>query len=151
MIDHVAHPSFDAAATHRFYTDVLGARLKSAFSGESSTWNARFLLAAYELEGAEVDFFSYAGIVRPPSDGLPRDIRHVGVTVASPTDVTRLRQCVEANAVEHWIEERDGEHLYVCDPNGLILEFAVAEPPFESRPGAFDVVRDWIASTAPGR
>jgi catechol 2,3-dioxygenase-like lactoylglutathione lyase family enzyme len=32
MIDHVAHPSFDAAATHRFYTGVLGARLKTAVS-----------------------------------------------------------------------------------------------------------------------
>ena len=146
MIDHVAHPSFDAAATHRFYADVLGAQLKSASSGESSTWNARYLLAAYELEGAEVDFFTYDGIVRPPSDGLPRDIRHIGVTVPSPDDVARLKRRVEANAVEHWIEDRDGEHLYVCDPNGLIIEFSVAEPPFAGRLEALDVVRDWIAT-----
>jgi glyoxylase I family protein len=148
MIDHIAHPSFDAAVTHRFYTDVLGARLKAAFSGDSATWNARFLLAAYELESAELDFFTYDGIERPPSDGLPRDIRHVGVTVGSPDDVARLRQRVEAHAVDHWIEERDGEHLYVCDPNGLIIEFSVVEPPHAERPEALDVVRGWIA-TAP--
>ncbi len=102
MIDHVAHPSFDAAATHRFYADVLGAQLKVAFSGESSTWNARY-----------------------------------------------LRQQVEAHAVDHWIEERDGEHLYVCDPNGLIIEFSVAEPPFAASPEALDVVHDWIATAQP--
>ena len=47
MIDHIAHPSYDAAATHRFYSDVLGARLKAAFSGESAAglWD---LGAAFE-------------------------------------------------------------------------------------------------------
>lgn len=146
MIDHIAHPSFDAATTHRFYTEVLSARLKAAFSGDSPTWNARFLLAAYELEGAELDFFTYDGIERSPSDGLPRDIRHIGVTVPSPDDVARLRRRVQAHAVDHWIEERGGEHLYVCDPNGLIIEFSAPEPPHAERPEALDVVRGWIAT-----
>jgi len=146
MIDHVAHPSFDAAATHRFYSEVLGARLKAAFSGDSSEWNARYLLAAYDLEGVQIDFFTFEGITRPQPDGLPRDIRHVGLTVPSPDDVARLRQRVEAQAVDHWIEERDGEHLYVCDPNGLIIEFSVAEAPAAERFEALDVVRGWIAT-----
>jgi extradiol dioxygenase family protein len=76
MIDHVAHPSFDVAATHRFYSEVLGARLKAAFSGDSSEWNAR----------------------------------------------------------------------YVCDPNGLIIEFSVAEAPAAERFEALDVVRGRIAT-----
>ena len=32
------------------------------------------------------------------------------------------------------------------DPNDLIIEFSAAEPPLETRPGALDVVRDWIAT-----
>jgi catechol 2,3-dioxygenase-like lactoylglutathione lyase family enzyme len=98
MIDHLAHPSFDAAQTHRFYTEVLGARLRSATSGESPEWNAHYLLAAYELEGADLDFFTYAGIVRPAPDGLPRDIRHVGLSLRSESDLARIRRRLDEHA-----------------------------------------------------
>ena len=151
MIDHVAHPSFDAAETHRFYTDVLGARLKTASSGQSATWHARYLLAAYELEGAELDFFSLAGIVRPPPDGLPEDIRHVGIVVATAAELARMRARLDEHAVSYWVEHHDGdegEHVYVRDPNGLLIEFSVAEPPYAGRADAIDVVERWIAASA---
>lgn len=145
MIDHIAHPSFDAAVTHRFYTEVLGAQLTSAFSGDSAEWNARYLLTTYHVEGVELDFFTYEGIVRPASDGLPRDIRHIGVAVAAGEDLERLRRRVESRPAEHWIERRDdGSHLYVEDPNGLVLEFSVAAPPFTPRPEAIEVLQAWI-------
>jgi catechol 2,3-dioxygenase-like lactoylglutathione lyase family enzyme len=145
MIDHIAHPSYDAAATHRFYSDVLGAHLKAAFSGESAEWNARYLLAAYELEGAEIDLFTFEGITRPQPDALPRDIRHVGLTVPAEPDLARVRGRLDDRGVEHWIETRDdGEHLYVTDPNGLVIEFSAAVPPYTARPNAFDVLQAWI-------
>ncbi len=150
MIDHIAHPSFDAAATHRFYSEVLGARLKAAFSGESPEWNARYLLAAYELEGAEIDLFTFEGIVRPQPDGLPRDIRHVGLAVPTERDLTRMHERLDDHAAAYWTETRDdGEHLYVTDPNGLIIELSIAPPPYADRSDAFDVVRAWIERTAP--
>jgi glyoxylase I family protein len=149
MIDHVAHPSFDVAATHRFYTEVLGASLKAASSGDSPEWKARYLLAAYELEGAEIDFFSYEGIARPPADGLPREIRHAGIALPSQADVSRVRQRLDAQGAEYWIEHHDGpedEHLYVPDPNGLVIEFSVAAKPWPAQAGALDVVRQWSAA-----
>ena len=151
-LDHIAHPSFDVAATHRFYTEVLGARLVSATSAHSPEWSARFLLAAYRLERAELDFFSYEGIVRPPPDGLPHDIRHAGIALASAEDVTRVRERLERHSVAYWVERHedgDDEHLYVCDPNGLVLEFSVAAPPYPERDDALDVVRNWIDSLGP--
>lgn len=153
MIDHVAHPSFDVAATHRFYTDVLGARLKTASSGESAAWNARYLLAGYEFEGAELDFFSFAGIVRPPPDGLPEDIRHVGIAVSTATELARMRARLDEHAVAYWVEHHDGdegEHVYVRDPNGLLIELSVTEPPYAERADAIDVVERWIAGSTEG-
>ena len=150
MIDHIAYPSFDAAETHRFYTDVLGAQLKAASSGQSATWNALYLLAAYELEGAELDFFSFAGIVRPPADGLPEDIRHVGITVATAAELARMRARLDAHAASYWVERHDGdegEHVYVRDPNGLVIEFSVVEAPYAVRADAIEVVERWIAAS----
>ena len=37
QLDHVASPSFDPAATHRFYTELVGARLALAVDGVTST------------------------------------------------------------------------------------------------------------------
>jgi catechol 2,3-dioxygenase-like lactoylglutathione lyase family enzyme len=150
VIDHVAHPSFDVAATHRFYTDALGARLKSALTGDSPEWGARFLLAAYELEGAELDFFSFEGIVRPQPDGLPKDIRHVGIAVAEAGELARVRARLDEHAVTYWVERHDGdddEHLYVRDPNDLVIEFSVAAAPHAERVDAEAVLRQWIETT----
>ncbi len=150
-LDHVAHPSFDAAATHRFYTEVMGAELEVAATGDSEEWKAPYLLAAYRLEGVELDFFSFAGIVRPQPDGLPDDIRHAGIAVASAADVARVRERLDRHAVAYWVERHDGddgEHLYVRDPNGLVLEFSVAAPPHPARADALELVRRWIGTHA---
>jgi len=150
MIDHVAHPSFDAGATHQYYTGVLGARLRAAMTGDSPQWNARYLLAAYEVEGAELDFFSYVGIVRPNSDGLPHDIRHVGIAVDSDADLTRIRAQLDEHAAPYWVETHAGPddlHVYATDPNGLVLEFSVAGAPWNARPDSYEQLRAWIEST----
>ncbi len=152
MIDHVAHPSFDPGATHRFYAEVLGARLKAALGGESAQWNARYLLAAYELEGAELDFFTYDGMVRPQPDDLPPDIRHVGLAVASSEDLARVRARLDEHAAPYWTETHDGDddlHLYATDPNGLVLEFSLAAPPSPPQADAYERLRDWIESPPP--
>ena len=147
MIGHVAHPCFDVAATHAFYRDVLGATLKLSRSGHSSTWNAPYLMLVYDVHGVELDFFTYAGIVRPPPDGLPRDIRHAGITVASADELARIRARIEGAGAEHWIELHDGphdEHVYVRDPNGLVLEFSLAAAPSPAQPGAEATLRAWL-------
>lgn len=146
-IDHIAHPSFDPRATHEFYTGVLGATLDGAWSGESATWNARYLMVAYSLRGVGLDFFTYEGIGRPLPDDLPRDIRHIGLALPTPEDCTAVRQRVEAAAAPHWVERRgDGEHLYVTDPNGLVIEFSVAEPRPDPRGDGASVLECWLSA-----
>jgi catechol 2,3-dioxygenase-like lactoylglutathione lyase family enzyme/predicted N-acetyltransferase YhbS len=130
-IDHVAFPCFDVAATHRFYTEVLGAALHLAQSGPAPTWNAdAYLLLAFKLPGGAVlDFFAFDGITRPAPDDLPKDIRHVALRVPTRADVEAVRRRCERASVPFWLEAH-GEHdvhLYATDPNGLVLEIVAAE------------------------
>lgn len=63
-IDHVAHPSFDALATHRFYTQVMGFPLVFAATGENTTTKTPYLLTAYGAGSCSIDFFEVDGVAR---------------------------------------------------------------------------------------
>jgi catechol 2,3-dioxygenase-like lactoylglutathione lyase family enzyme len=130
-IDHLAFPCFDVAKTVSFYTELLGATLRHAQSGPAEEWRvSEYLLLAFELPGGVVlDFFSFDGIRRPAADGLPKDIRHVGLTVASRDEVHAARVRFERAGVPLWIEThaQDDVHVYVTDPNGIVLEIMATE------------------------
>ena len=123
--DHLAWPSFDPEATHRFWTGFLPFRLAAAFDGESAEWGGvRFLACVYASgSGAVVDFFHVAGTQRPAADGLPQDIRHLALLLP-PGDTVRAWERRAARAgIEHWVETH-GERasLYLIDPNGHCIE-----------------------------
>jgi len=153
-IDHVAFPCFDVAATHRFYTEVLGATLRHAQSGPAEVWNSKaYLLLAFELPGGVVlDFFSFEGLARPADDGLPRDIRHVGVALPTRGDVERVRARFEERSIPFWLETHDVDdvHVYVTDPNGVVVEILARQDGVAARardPRASQRVLDaWLAA-----
>jgi catechol 2,3-dioxygenase-like lactoylglutathione lyase family enzyme len=128
-IDHLAFPCFDVAGTTRFYTEVLGGRLRHTQSGPAPAWNAEeYHLMVFELPGGiVVDFFWFQGI-RRPDEGLPKDIRHVALSVTSRDEVIRWRDRLEAAGEQFWIETHgvDDLHVYVTDPNGLTWEIVAA-------------------------
>ncbi|RKP57542.1 VOC family protein [Pararobbsia silviterrae] len=148
-LDHLAFPSFDAAATHRFYTEVMGLPLVRASSGVSAQWRRPYLLFSYALgNGTRLSFFEFDGIERPESDGMPRDIRHLGLSVPSAEAfdqwVAKLDRCGVEFAIERHV---DGRHAFFCDPNGVMFEIAVApsEPPQGKRPAPPQkVIEQWI-------
>ncbi len=148
-LDHLAFPSFDAAATHRFYTEVMGLPLVRASSGVSAQWRRPYLLFAYALSnGTTLGFFEFDGIERPGSDGLPRDIRHVGLNVASPNEFDRWLAKLERYCVEYAIERHiDGRHAFFCDPNGVMFEITVAASNTAPGKGAATpqkIIEQWI-------
>jgi catechol 2,3-dioxygenase-like lactoylglutathione lyase family enzyme len=132
-IDHLAFPSFDPAETHRFYTEVLGLPLLSAFEAVSKEWgNKRFLMFSFGTGGAQtIDFFALEGAQRPADDGLPKDNRHFGMAFESRGELKALKQRLEAHGVSFWIEEHGpGEQsVYFGDPNGVTIEIRHAEMP----------------------
>jgi catechol 2,3-dioxygenase-like lactoylglutathione lyase family enzyme len=145
-VSHLALPSFDAAATHRFCTEVLGLPLADAASGRSPEWGDRaFLHTAYALpSGARLTYFDVESMTRPPDDGLPRDVRHV----ASEADVLAWRARIERFGVAV-VTEQHGPHtsIYFDDPNGTRLEIT-ADPQYVDparAQRAAGLVAAWIA------
>jgi catechol 2,3-dioxygenase-like lactoylglutathione lyase family enzyme len=130
-LDHAAFPCFDVKATDRFYRDVLGLPLVFAQSGPALVWGAReYLLLAYGLgDGSALDFFTFDGIQRPEPDRLPKDIRHLALSVPTRGDVLLCKEGLEKANVAFWTEthEVDDVHLYTTDPNGVVLEIVAEE------------------------
>jgi catechol 2,3-dioxygenase-like lactoylglutathione lyase family enzyme len=129
-IDHLAFPCFDMAGTTRFYTEVLGGRLRHTQSGPAEAWNAKeYRLMVFELPGGIiVDFFWFEGI-RRPDESLPKDIRHVALSVSSRDEVMLWKHRLEAEGQPFSIETHsaDDVHVYVTDPNGLTWEIVAVE------------------------
>lgn len=125
-VDHVALPCYDAAATDRFYTGVMGFELVSVLEGRSPEWGDRgFLLACYATgDGRLIDFFRVEGLERPATPGLEDEIRHLAFTTASAQELEGWRQRLAAHGIAFEEDAHGGLHdsLYLRDPNGVQIE-----------------------------
>ncbi len=125
-IDHVAFPSFDAAATHRFYSEVLGFELVSAMEGRSPEWGDRaFLLTCFATSSGQLlDFFQVEGHERPAAEDLADEIRHLALATESRDEIAAWRQRLERHGVPFEEDDHGGLHesLYFRDPNGVQIE-----------------------------
>jgi glyoxylase I family protein len=153
-IDHLAFPAFDVGATHRFYTELLGGSLITAFSGTSEEWGGKeYLMAIYELEGGQsIVFFTFAGIERPEGDGLPRDIRHVAFNTTSAARLDDWRQRLRTARVAFWEEDHgDQQSIYFSDPNDVLLEmtYPATRDVFTRDAGAASLIEAWQRVHAP--
>ncbi|GAA0723879.1 VOC family protein [Dokdonella soli] len=151
--NHYAFPCFDAATTDRFYREVMDFPLVFAMSGPSPEWGGDFLLIGYSVgDGRYLDFFAVRGMRRPPSDGLPDDIRHVAFTTGSVRALEGWKARLAEHGVRYRIEDHGhgDEHLYFADPNGLTLEIAVrsdALPAHSESRTARRALQRWIADS----
>jgi glyoxylase I family protein len=147
--DHVAFPSFNAAETHVFYTQVMGFSLIHAQSSKSASWDREYLLTSYAIgDGRTIAFFEFDGIQKPPKNNLPEDIYHVGLAAASGQDINQWKERFKTHGIPFTIENHgNSDHLYFHDPNGVLFEMTTEEdslkesamPPEE----AVKVVEEW--------
>jgi catechol 2,3-dioxygenase-like lactoylglutathione lyase family enzyme len=126
-IDHLALPSYDEDATHRFYADTLGFELRGEHEGRSAMWgDRRYRISSYATPGGSLlDLFWVEGLTRPESDGLPVGIRHFALGVGSRAAVEAWRERLQrAGAWASELDEHGGTHLsvYTFDPNGHQIE-----------------------------
>jgi catechol 2,3-dioxygenase-like lactoylglutathione lyase family enzyme len=154
--NHLALPSFDAAATRDFYAGVLGLPLVGAVAGRSAEWGNRdFLHTMYALgDGTIVSFFDLDQMTRPGDDGLPADIRHVALTIGARDEHDAWRRRLDARGAKYWVEDHGGElSIYLTDPNGHVVELTYSRPSFsaEQRRRAPEIVRAWTAQHRPSR
>jgi catechol 2,3-dioxygenase-like lactoylglutathione lyase family enzyme len=149
-IDHLALPSYDPEATHRFWSEQLGLKPLGVFEGTSDLWGGRrFLLSTYDAGGGSIlDFFCVEGLARPEDDPHPVGMRHVALGVESRAALYAWKRRLESHG--SWVSElvdHGGTHdsIYCFDPNGLQVELTFRPQPLEPLPpeGMRSVLRRW--------
>jgi catechol 2,3-dioxygenase-like lactoylglutathione lyase family enzyme len=154
-LDHVAFPTFDLAATDRFYCELLGLERVFAHAGRSAEWGDRdYAIASYATaDGRVIDFFALGGVAQPAPDGLPADIRHVALAVESLDALDAWKRRLADARVAFAFDDHGGAHpsLYLTDPNGLVVEITcwLRRPGADAAARAADVVRAWSAAHEP--
>jgi len=151
-LNHVAYPTFDTAATIRFYTEVMGFRLVAALEGVSEPERQRFLHTFFAMESGEIiAFFEVDGLEPPAPDRLPRWIRHLALSVDSKETLAAWQQRLQRHGVrvtgpvnhdDTWLS------IYFGDPNGVTLELTYQSRPLDDDDArrAAAVVAGWSAA-----
>ena len=147
--DHLAIPVYDAAATHRFYTEVLQLPLVEALSGDD--WGGKpWLMMFFATGGGQLlALCALHGAQRPPADGLPADVRHYAFSVASSAEQADWKARLRRHGIAFSEEDHGTQHsIYFTDPNGIVLEVTTPQSPPGSQPDAqaAERVRRWIAA-----
>lgn len=148
-VDHAAFPTFDPAATVRFYRDVL--RFPVVHSICAAGWGPAehpdFIHFFFDIgEGDRIAFFYYFGHepVGDPSargdawarlpEGTPEffaNSRHLAIHVDSEEDLLEYRRRLDASEwpCEMQVMHETIESIYTHDPNGYLLELTRALRP----------------------
>ncbi|MFJ4480499.1 VOC family protein [Streptomyces xanthochromogenes] len=139
-LHHHAWITDDQEANRRFYEDVIGLPLVA-------TWTEREVMAGAErtyshtlyglADGSALAFFQFADAkdqeeFRTSINSTP--LRHIAFKVEADVQEAireRIRAAGPAEANPHVIDHGFCVSLYITDPNGLILEFAVDHPDVE--------------------
>ncbi|RZK95912.1 MAG: VOC family protein [Rhodococcus sp. (in: high G+C Gram-positive bacteria)] len=147
-VDHVAYPTFDPAATVKFYRDVLGFPVVHSIcaAGWGPEKHPDFIHFFFDIGNDDrLAFFYYFGL--EPFDGGPQGdsysrfaegvpvffirSRHLAIHVDSDDDLMEYRRRLDGSAwpVEMQIQHETIESIYTHDPNGYMIEITRALRP----------------------
>jgi catechol 2,3-dioxygenase-like lactoylglutathione lyase family enzyme len=154
-LNHVAYPTFDTAATVRFYTEVMGFRLVDAVHDESGP--RPFLHTFFAMESGEIiAFFDIPGLEKPKRDGLPPWVRHLALSVDSPETLAAWKGRLESHGLRvTGPVDHDGvwSSIYFIDPNAVTLELTYQARALNDADAAraLEMVARWTArNSSPG-
>lgn len=151
-LNHVAYVTWNTADTVRFYTEVLGMKLRGHASGTkvSTGETSRFLHTFLEMEdGSHIAFFEIDGVARESHQTpVPKWARHIALNVASQEILEQWVQRLRLHGVEFVGPiDHDGtwNSIYFFDPNGIRLEltYQSRELTDDDEAKAARAVRDW--------
>ncbi|MEO6122278.1 MAG: VOC family protein [Ilumatobacteraceae bacterium] len=142
---HVALATRDTAATHRFYTDVMGFELVKVVAGptpgDQGGWSKHFFYSTNNLHGGAgaasgdpgmIAFWElhddtigndFAVDLNKPN-GLPGWVNHIAFDAPTMDDLTTHRERWQAHG--HTVLEVNHEFcvsIYISDPSGNTVEF----------------------------
>lgn len=147
-VDHVAYPTFDPAATVKFYRDVLGFPVVHSIcaAGWGPEQHPDFIHFFFDIGNNDrLAFFYYFGL-RPYEGGPKGDAysrfadnvpdffvrsRHLAIHVDSEGDLLEYRRRLDGSEwpVEMQIQHETIESIYTHDPNGYMIEVTRALRP----------------------
>lgn len=131
---HVAYGTKDLAATHAFYTEIMGFRLAKVVTaptpGEHGGWAKHAfyetgdgeMIAFWDLHDAQIGADWKAD--HAESLGVPAWVNHVAFDAPTLEDLAAVRKRWQENGIT--VLEVDHEwctSIYTTDPNGLMVEF----------------------------
>lgn len=148
-VDHAAFPTFDPAATVRFYRDVL--KFPVVHSICAAGWGPEkhpdFIHFFFDIGNDDrIAFFYYFGLEPPVGPGDRGDVyarfaddvpeffinsRHLAIHVDSEKDLLEYRRRLDASQwpVEMQVMHETIESIYTHDPNGYMVEITRALRP----------------------
>ncbi len=153
---HVALATRDTAATHAFYTEVMGFELMKVVAGPTPTggWSKHFfystgaspngengMMAFWELHDDTIPADFPANINE--AAGLPWWVNHVAFDAPTMNDLERHRDRWRAHGESVLQVDHDFcVSVYIRDPSGNLVEFChtVREFTAEERARAFELV-----------
>jgi catechol 2,3-dioxygenase-like lactoylglutathione lyase family enzyme len=147
-VDHVAFPTFDPAATVRFYRDVLGFPVVHSIcaAGWGPEDHPDFIHFFFDIGNDDrIAFFYYFGTENPTvgdkgdayakfAASVPEYFvrsRHLAIHVESEEDLLEYRRRLDASdwPVEMQLQHETIESIYTHDPNGYFFEITRAMRP----------------------
>src|SRR5437868_4664885 len=119
-LDHVANVCRDAAATTRFYRELLGLPFSEHDHGGQH-------MLVFKLPAGGMLVFTVSDDAPPtPTDERDWLRRHIGLAVANAVELDAWLTRLRAHGIRHQLV--DNERIYFADPDGLVLELEVAPP-----------------------
>ena len=151
-LNHVAYVTWNSAETVRYYTQVLGMKLRGHASGTkvSTGESGRFLHTFLEMEdGSHIAFFEIDGVTREShKTPVPSWARHIALNVASEQILGEWEQRLRKHGVEYVGPiDHDGlwKSIYFFDPNGIRLELTYQSRELNDKDEALaaQALREW--------
>jgi len=154
---HVSLATRDLAATHRFYTELMGFELVHVQTGPTPDDGGWGRLAFYDTGGNGMMSFwelhdHHIGTEYETdlseSVGLPIWVNHLAFDAPTLADLEARRQCWQAHGIA--VLELDFGHslsIYALDPNRILVEFSCTHGTFPNDPA--QAARDLFVEQPP--
>ena len=144
--DHVAIPVRDAAATHKFYSEVLGLPLIEAHEGDDWGGLPWLMMIFAAADDRQLAFIAFKG-GKQGKGNLPSDARHYAFSLPTKAQLNAWKKKLAAAKVAISEEDHGSQHsIYFEDPNGVMLEITAPASGFSAKPSAraSQTIAEWV-------
>lgn len=144
--DHVAIPVRDAAATHKFYAEVLGLPLIEAHEGDDWGGFPWLMMIFAAADDRQLAFIAFKG-GKDGKTNLPNDARHYAFSLPTKARLNAWKKELAAAGVKVSEEDHGSQRsIYFEDPNGVMLEITAPASRSNAKANgrASQTIAEWV-------